>query len=219
MPLEASDDAGSHAERSRTARWRKPTPVSMAMVAIVALAAGALGWVGGRATAPSTGAGRAQPRLADTTPVPTMPPTSEPVPSTTTTIPVTEINALGKPLPIGYEGLPVPASARSGKPLAHDFCTGSTACTEEVFVLPGTARPEALLAWYDQQMGPTEIPWRNWQPCIATNVADGSPSFAERSWVQPGSRVLRLYLFGADVDNPGPYVRITRGIEDKCSDG
>jgi hypothetical protein len=50
-------------------------------------------------------------------------------------------------------------------------------------------------------------------------TADGDATFAERSWTRPGHRVLRLYLFDADGDRAGPYVRITRGIEDICADG
>jgi hypothetical protein len=138
---------------------------------------------------------------------------------TTTTVAQAEIDALGHAMAIGYESLPVPATARRGKPLARDFCTGSGTCSEEVFVLPTTAHPSVLVAWYDRQLGPTEIPWRDWQPCVPGLVISGGGAFSERSWVRPNKQVLRLYVFAADRDQPGPYVRITRGTEDICGDG
>jgi hypothetical protein len=142
----------------------------------------------------------------------------KPIP-TTTVVTADEIAAIGSPTARGYEALPVPSSARVGQPQAHDFCTGSVGCSEQVFVLAATVNPQVLLAWYDQHMGRTSRGWRDWQACFPGMTNDGSPSFAERNWNKPGGLVLRLYLFASDADQPGPYVRITRGVERLCGDG
>jgi len=221
-PRDASHPDAFRSNPSRAVRRRTPSPVTDGVVVLVALAAGAIGWIGGRATAPSSSAAAPHPTSQpEGSAVATTPTASSPIASTTSTIAAAAIKALGAALPIGYERLPVPSAARPGKPPADDFCTGSRTCSEEVFVLPAAARPATLVAWYDLQLGPTEIPWRAWQPCFPGNPAEPDPnSFdSERSWVQPGGRVLRLYLFAANADQPGPYVRITRGVEPICGDG
>jgi len=221
-PLDASQPDALRPDPSHAVRRRTPSPVTAGVVTLVALAAAAIGWIDGRATAPSSSAAARHPTSQpEGSAVATTPTAPLPIASTTSTIAAADITALGAALPIGYEGLPVPSAARPGKPLAGDFCTGSRTCSEEVFVLRAAARPATLVAWYDLQLGPTEIPWRAWQPCLPGNPAEPDPnSFdSERSWVQPGGRVLRLYLFAANADQPGPYVRITRGVEPICGDG
>jgi hypothetical protein len=136
---------------------------------------------------------------------------------TTTIDPIaSEMTALGATQPIGYEGLPVPGAAYAGKPMPNDFCTGSGACAEQVFVLPSSVSEMALQRWYRDRLG-VGRQWRNWPLCPAY---EGAPvETTEWSWMRPGNQVLRLYVFAADADQPGPYVRITRGVEEICGDG